>query len=412
MASLETVRGAARKKDKQQGFATMASLLGQMDDKQLGVAGDAAAPRPLSRAQAYAQYYHAMLATAAEDRETGTGQLEGSAGSHNPKLVPAHLLRTRLLLDQGDPPCGAGRAGQSGGRPAARSQPADEITPGCWLTPASWTRLAASSPSCSIRIPRIPIRSMRSGCWRAETRQFDLAEAYFLDLIKRKTRLAEAYFELGRIEEQRGDYAKANEWYERVTGRRALSVAQMRMGVVLAKAGDTAAVWPAFRHAAPQGIRKTAFPCIWPKPKRCGKPNAIRKPLTRWIGRWRLHPDDKDLLYALGRWSPRSSTGWTFWSGIYAPFSLRTPKTARRSMRSATPWPTAPTAIRKRWVIIEQALVAAARRCRRAGQHGLGAIPAGPQRQGAGISAPRLSSESRRRNRRASQRSAVGQRSA
>ena len=43
------------------------------------------------------------------------------------------------------------------------------------------------------------------GLLAAETRQFDLAETYFLDLIKRKTRLADAYFELGRVEEQRGD---------------------------------------------------------------------------------------------------------------------------------------------------------------------------------------------------------------
>jgi hypothetical protein len=41
------------------------------------------------------------------------------------------------------------------------------------------------------------------GLLAAETRQFDLAESYFLDLIKRKVRLADSYFELGRIEATR-----------------------------------------------------------------------------------------------------------------------------------------------------------------------------------------------------------------
>jgi tetratricopeptide (TPR) repeat protein len=80
------------------------------------------------------------------------------------------------------------------------------------------------------------------GLLAAETRQFDLAEAYFLDLIKRKTRLAEAYFELGRIEEQRGDLRQGPR--SGMSGSRTKSAichAQMRMGVVLAKAGEIAA---------------------------------------------------------------------------------------------------------------------------------------------------------------------------
>ncbi|MEZ5576805.1 MAG: hypothetical protein R3F44_14735 [Candidatus Competibacteraceae bacterium] len=48
-----------------------------------------------------------------------------------------------------------------------------------------------------------PTRCIALGVLATETRQFDLAESYFLDLIKRNTCLADAYFELGRIEEQR-----------------------------------------------------------------------------------------------------------------------------------------------------------------------------------------------------------------
>ncbi|MEZ5576804.1 MAG: hypothetical protein R3F44_14730 [Candidatus Competibacteraceae bacterium] len=78
--------GPPRAKDKQQGFATVASLLSQMDDKQ-------AALRVMRRLrdryprEAYAQYYHAMLAAAAGDQEQGASQFEGGT-DRNPKLFP------------------------------------------------------------------------------------------------------------------------------------------------------------------------------------------------------------------------------------------------------------------------------------------------------------------------------------
>ena len=99
------------------------------------------------------------------------------------------------------------------------------------------------------------------GVLATETRQFDLAESYFLELIKRNVRLADAYFEMGRVEEQRGDYAKASEWYGRVKGEERYLAAQMRMGVMLAKAGDIAALASISRPCVAT-IRKMASPCI------------------------------------------------------------------------------------------------------------------------------------------------------
>ncbi|MBS1247517.1 MAG: hypothetical protein H6R48_306, partial [Proteobacteria bacterium] len=63
---LEAVRQAASKKDQQQGFATVASLLSQVDDRQaaLRVMRQFGDRYPRS---AFAQYYQAMLATAAGD---------------------------------------------------------------------------------------------------------------------------------------------------------------------------------------------------------------------------------------------------------------------------------------------------------------------------------------------------------
>jgi tetratricopeptide (TPR) repeat protein len=193
-------------KDKQQGYATLASLLSQTDDKQaaLRVMRQFRDRNPRS---AFAQYYLGLLAAAAGDRGQALASLD-LALARDPKLAVAHLLRTRLLMDQGD-----NAEALAGLAKAVAALPRDRNLRMSYarllIEPVNWTRPAASSRPCSIRIPRIPIRLYALGLLAAETRQFDLAESYFLDLIKRKVRLADAYFELGRIEEQRGAYAKA-----------------------------------------------------------------------------------------------------------------------------------------------------------------------------------------------------------
>ncbi len=97
---LDTVRRIARGKDKQDGYATLASLLSQVDDKAaaLRVMGQFRDRNPGS---AHAQYYHAMLAAAAGDRDLALASLD-RALVRAPKLAPAHLLRTHILLDRGD----------------------------------------------------------------------------------------------------------------------------------------------------------------------------------------------------------------------------------------------------------------------------------------------------------------------
>lgn len=291
---LETVRRVASKKDKQQGYATVASLLGQADDKALAlrVMGQFRDRNPRS---AFAQYYHAMLAAAAEDREQALASLD-LALARDPKLAQAHLLRTRLLLDGGDK-----EAALAGLTKAVAAIPRDRnlrMSYARLLIDAGQLDKARRQFSTLLnQDPKDTDSLYALGLLAAETRQFDLAETYFLDLIKRKTRLADAYFELGRVEEQRGDYAKAREWYERVKDEERYLAAQMRMGVVLAKSGDIAAAGQHFdtlRRNNPQnGI--TLYLAEGEALREAERYQEAFDSLDRALV---VHPDDKDLRYA------------------------------------------------------------------------------------------------------------------
>jgi len=59
-------------------------------------------------------------------------------------------------------------------------------------------------------------------------------------VLKSSQRVLEVYFELGRVEEARGDYAKARAWYERVHAGDRFLDAQTRVGAMLARQGDLA----------------------------------------------------------------------------------------------------------------------------------------------------------------------------
>ncbi|HCB14402.1 MAG TPA: hypothetical protein DEP36_12665 [Gammaproteobacteria bacterium] len=293
---LETVRRTAREKDKQQGYATIASLLSQADDKLLAlrVMGQFRDHNPRS---AFAQYYHAMLAAAAGERDQALTSLE-RALARDRKLVPAHLLRTRLLMEDGDR-----EAALAGLAKAVAAIPRDRNLR------MSYARLLIDAGQLSKarrefatllnQDPKDTDSLYALGLLAAETRQFDLAETYFLDLIKRNTRLADAYFELGRVEEQRGDYTKAREWYERVKDEDRYLTAQMRMAAVLAKSGDIIATgqhFDALRRDNPQNDI-TLFLAEAEALREAERYQEAFDGLDRALA---LHPNDKDLLYARG----------------------------------------------------------------------------------------------------------------
>ncbi len=291
---LEAVRQAARKKDKQEGFATVASLLSQVEDKQaaLRVMRQFGDRYPRS---AFAQYYQAMLAAVAGDRALALASLD-RALARNPKLVLAQLLRTRLLMDQGDRDAAlAGLAKAIAILPRDRNlrmNYARLLVDAGQLDKArrEFTTLLNQNPKDTDSVYAL-------GVLATETRQFDLAESYFLELIKRNVRLADTYFELGRIEEQRGNYAKANEWYGRVSGEERYLTAQLRKGVMLAKAGETAAFTQHFetlRRDQPQNSI-TLYLAEAEALREAERYQEAFDALERGLA---LHPNDKELLYA------------------------------------------------------------------------------------------------------------------
>jgi len=291
---LEAVRQAASKKDQQQGFATVASLLSQVEDKQ-------AALRVMRRfgdrypRSVFAQYYQAMLAAAAGDRPLALASLD-RALARNPRMVLAHLLRTRLLMDQGDRD-----AALAGLTRAVAILPRDRnlrMNYARLLVDAGQLDKARRQFATLLnQNPRDTDSIYALGVLATETRQFDLAESYFLELIKRNVRLADVYFELGRIEEQRGDYAKANEWYDRVSGDEHYLTAQLRKGAILAKAGETAAFGQHFdtlRRDQPQNSI-TLYLAEAQVLREADRNQDAFDALERGLA---LHPNDKELLYA------------------------------------------------------------------------------------------------------------------
>ena len=294
-SDLETVRRLASKKDRQEGYATLASLLSQVDDKPaaLRVMGQFRDRNPRS---ASAQYYYAMLAAAAGERAAALTSLD-QALARNPKLAAAHLLRTRILLDQDDRAAALAGLGK-----AVAALPRDRNLR------MSYARLLVESEQMDLarrefatllnQNPKDTDALYALGLLAGETRQFDLAESYFVDLIKRNVRLADAYFELGRVEEQRGNYAKAREWYERVVGDDRSLSARMRIGVTLAKAGDPTATvnrhFEALRRANPQN----SIMLYLAEAEALREAERFQEAFATLERALQLHEGDKDLLYA------------------------------------------------------------------------------------------------------------------
>ncbi len=292
---LEAVRLAARAQDQHRGFATIASLLGQAGDQQAALRVMQQFRDRYPRSE-FAQYYHGMLAAAAEESDLALASLD-RALALDPKMAAAHLLRARILLDQGDRD-----QALAGLRRAVAAMPRDRnlrMSYARLLIDAGQMDQARREFAILLnQDPKDNDSLYALGVLAAETRQFDLAEGYFLDLIKRNVRLADVYFELGRIEEQRGDYVKAREWYERVSDEERYLSARMRLGVVLAKAGDPTSTvnqhFDELRRAHPQHGISLYLAEAEALREAERYPEAFAT-LERAL---KMHPEDQDLRYA------------------------------------------------------------------------------------------------------------------
>ncbi|MBL8250080.1 MAG: tetratricopeptide repeat protein [Candidatus Competibacter sp.] len=291
---LESVRRLASAKDKQQGYATLASLLNQVEDKPaaLRVMRHFRDRAPDS---AFAQYYFALLAAASNERAQALPALD-LALKRDSKLASAHQLRTHILLDQG-----ANDAALAGLAKAVADLPRDRnlrMNYARLLIDAGQLDKARREFSTLLnQNPKDTESIYALGLLASETRQFDLAQSYFLDLIKRNARLADAYYELGRIEEQRGAYQKAREWYARVKGEERYLNAQMRMGAVLAKLENTETVsqhFASLRRNNPQNSINL-YLAEAEALREADRPREAFDTLDRAL---ETHPNDKELLYA------------------------------------------------------------------------------------------------------------------
>lgn len=293
--SLDAVRRAASKKDKQEGYATLAALLSQMDDKQsaLQVMGRFRDRNPRS---VYAQYYHGVLAAAAGEQDQALASLD-RALARNAKLAPAYLLRTRILLDRGDR-----EAALTGLAKAVAAMPRDRelrMSYARLLLEAGQIDKARREFAILLnQNPKDTDSLYALGLLAEETRQFDLAEGYFLDLIKRNVRLADAYFELGRIEEQQGHYDKAKEWYERVKDSERYLGAQIRLGVVLAKAGDADTVVSQHFDTLRRNNPQNGIALYLAEAEALREAERYQEAFAVLNRALQSYPDDKDLLYA------------------------------------------------------------------------------------------------------------------
>lgn len=293
---LEAVRRAALNKDQQQGYAALAGLIGQADDKNLAFQAMQQF-RDRNPRSPFAQYYYALMAAAAGERQHALTALQRALALKS-NFAPAHLLRTRLLLEDGDQ-----AAALAGLAESLKALPRDRNLR------MSYARLLVDAKQLDKARREFAILLNQNpkdndslyalGLLAVETRQFDLAETYFLDLIKRKTRLTDAYFELGRIEERRDDYVKARAWYERIKdkGEERYLTAQMRMGTVLAKAGDTSAANEHF-NSLRRDYPQNGIPLYLAEAEALREAQRYQEAFATLERALALHPDDKDLRYA------------------------------------------------------------------------------------------------------------------
>jgi tetratricopeptide (TPR) repeat protein len=93
---LEAVREVAEG-DGQQGFATIATLLGQLEDSEVvfQVMHRLRELHPLSR---FALYYHALAALNMDDHETALESLDAVL-TLDPRWTPAHMLRAQAMIE-------------------------------------------------------------------------------------------------------------------------------------------------------------------------------------------------------------------------------------------------------------------------------------------------------------------------
>jgi tetratricopeptide (TPR) repeat protein len=292
---LEYVLKASRQ-DGQDGFATVSALLGQVNDKEViyKVMGSLRKRHPQS---VYALYYYAVAAVGVKEYQRALDGLN-AALSRDPKWVPAHLLRARVMMDMGNTDLALKRLAA-----AVSAAPKDvKLRTGYARLLVSAARLQDAREQFQIiakQNPKDADTLFALGVLALEARQFDDAMSYFMAVLRLGARVSEVYYELGKLEESRQDYRKARDWYARVTNNdeELYLSAQVKVGAMLARLGDFDRLKAHFAKVRQDNPQSEVPLCISEADilSKEGHYQAAYELLDQALAQ---KADDKDLLYS------------------------------------------------------------------------------------------------------------------
>lgn len=292
MPHLDAVRLAAVK-DGQEGFSAVNKLFAHLQDSEIGfqVMQRLRERYPQSK---FVLYYYALSAKEAEHYEQGLEGLEAVL-MIDPQWGQAYLLRTQIMMDQGD----SDTALESLAK-AVNKLPEDKILrEGYARLLVGAGRLDQARHQFQILAKQSPQDSgplYALGLLAAEAKDYNEAIAYLKQVLQHGERVTETYYELGKIEELRGNYPQAREWYGRINDGEHYLDAQIRIGLTFAKSGEFSAVTEHFAELRRENPRYVI-------PLYVSEAEILREEghyqsafglLTRALEQY---PDDKDLLY-------------------------------------------------------------------------------------------------------------------
>ncbi len=290
---LEAVRNATTK-DGQEGFAIVSALLGQVDDKQV-VFKTMRALRERQPQSKFALYYYSVAALGVKDYQQA---LEGlnAALVRDPKWGPANLLRSRVRIEMGDIDPALKELAQ-----AVAAAPKDAaLRTGYARLLVGAGRLNDARHQFQVlakQNPKDADNLFALGLLAVEARQFGDATTYFMSVLRLGKRVMDVYYELGRLEELRGHYRKAQGWYARINNDERYLSAQVRIGAMQARLGDFAAMSTHFtniREDNPQSevtLYIAEAEILREEKRHQGVFDLLSQALER-------NPENKDLLYA------------------------------------------------------------------------------------------------------------------
>jgi tetratricopeptide (TPR) repeat protein len=191
-------------------------------------------------------YYYAV---AAADLEKFDSALEGvdRVLEINPDWPQAHLLRAQILVKQDKTDDALADL-----QKAVAKWPRDPaLRAGYAKLLISVERLADARrefETLAEQRPDDPEPLFALGLLAAQEQDYDTALAHYKEVLSRGGRAMEVQYELGKIEELRGNYGEARDWYARVSGGPRFLDAQVRRGVVLGRLQDFQAMAALFER--------------------------------------------------------------------------------------------------------------------------------------------------------------------